>query len=165
MKIRVTAVVAMDRKGVIGSNNQLPWQLSSDLQRFKKCTMGHTLVMGRKTYDSIGKPLPGRKTIVLTRNQQLAIPKVEIATTWDQVLEKSSGESRIFVVGGAEVYKLLLPVCDDVLVTRVLTEVDGDTFFPDWPWWEWPCQFREFYPQGSRDQWPTETELRVRPVA
>jgi dihydrofolate reductase len=163
MAPRVTAIVAMDRNGVIGCDNQLPWHLSTDLQRFKKRTMGHTLVMGRKTYDSIGKPLPGRKTIVLTRNKGLAIPGVQVASDWQSVLDLSATEAHLFIVGGAEIYRLLLPHCDEVLVTRVLTEVQGDTYFPDWAAEQWECIYRESVPQGPRDQWPTEVELRVRP--
>lgn len=165
MTVRVTAIVAMDRNGVIGCDNQLPWHLSTDLQRFKKWTMGHTLVMGRKTYDSIGKPLPGRKTIVLTRNKDLSIPGVQVASDWQGVLELAAAEAHLFIVGGAEIYRLLLPYCDEVLVTRVLTEVQGDTYFPEWPAEQWECVYRESVPQGPRDQWPTEVELRVRPSA
>ena len=165
MAPRVTAIVAMDRNGVIGAENQLPWHLSSDLQRFKRTTLGHTLVMGRKTFESIGKPLPGRKTIVLSRNLQLELKDVAIAASWDEVLRIAADETRLFVVGGAEIYKLLLPYCDEVMVTRVLTKVAGDTIFPEWSWWNWSCQYRETVPQGPKDQWPTEVELRVRPAA
>jgi len=161
MAPRVTAIVAMDRNGLIGNGNELPWKLSSDLQRFKRTTIGHTLVMGRKTFDSIGRPLPGRKTIVLSRNSQRLIEGVSIAANWDEVLASCVNESHLFIVGGAEIYKLLLPHCDDVLLTRVLTRSTGDVYFPEWDWWNWSCFYREFIPQGPRDQWPTEVEWRV----
>jgi dihydrofolate reductase len=161
MAPRVTAIVAMDRNGLIGNGNQLPWKLSSDLQRFKRTTMGHTLVMGRKTYESIGKPLPGRKTIVLSRNAGLKIEGVQVAADWKGVLTLCPEETHVFVVGGAEIYKLLLPHCDEVLVTRVMTQATGDVFFPEWDWWNWNCQYRELVPQGPKDEWPTEVELRV----
>lgn len=161
MAPRVTAIVAMDRNGLIGNGNELPWKLSSDLQRFKRTTIGHTLVMGRKTFDSIGRPLPGRKTIVLSRNSHLNIEGVSVAANWEDVLIRCGDASHLFVVGGAEIYKLLLPQCDDVLLTRVLTRSTGDVYFPEWDWWNWNCCFREFIPQGPRDQWPTEVEWRV----
>ena len=161
MAPRVTAIVAMDRNGLIGNGNQLPWKLSSDLQRFKRTTMGHTLVMGRKTFESIGKPLPGRKTIVLSRNADLRIEGVQVAADWDGVLTLCPEETHLFVVGGAEIYKLLLPHCDEVLVTRVMTQATGDVYFPEWDWWNWNCQYRELVPQGAKDEWPTEVELRV----
>lgn len=159
---RVTAIVAMDRHGLIGDGNNLPWKLSSDLQRFKRTTMGHMLVMGRKTFDSIGKPLPGRRTIVLSRNRGLSIEGVQVAHDWNSVLECAGNETHLFVVGGAEIYKLLLPYCDDVLVTRVMTQAKGDVFFPEWDSWNWHCEFREFVPQGPKDEWPTEVEWRMR---
>lgn len=161
MAPRVTAIVAMDRNGVIGNGNQLPWKLSSDLQRFKKTTMGHTLVMGRKTYESIGKPLPGRTTIVLSKNSGLRIEGAQVASDWRGVLSLCEGETHLFVVGGAEIYRLLLPYCDEVLVTRVMTHSKGDVYFPEWDWWNWSCEFRESIPQGPKDEWPTEVELRV----
>ena len=161
MALRVTAIVAMDRNGLIGNGNELPWKLSSDLQRFKRTTLGHTLVMGRKTFDSIGRPLPGRKTIVLSRNSNLNIDGVSVAANWNEVLVCGGATAHLFVVGGAEIYKLLLPHCDDVLLTRVLTQSTGDVYFPEWDWWNWSCLYREFVPQGPRDQLPTEVEWRV----
>lgn len=161
MAPRVTAIVAMDRNGLIGDGNGLPWKLSSDLQRFKRTTMGHTLVMGRKTFESIGKPLPGRKTIVMSRQAGLKLDGVQTASDWNSVLELASHESHVYVVGGAEIYALLLPHCDEVLVTRVLAHAKGDVYFPEWDWWNWSCSYREIIPQGPKDDWPSEVELRV----
>lgn len=123
---RLTAVVAMTPQGVIGRDGQLPWRLSSDLRRFKKITMGGVLIMGRRTYESIGRPLPGRSTIVITRNQQWSADGVESALSPDEAL-RLAGDRETFVVGGAEIYRQLLPKCSDLLLTRVLSPISGDT--------------------------------------
>lgn len=132
----LTLVVAMTPTGVIGLDGDMPWRLSSDLRRFKKLTMGGTLLMGRRTYDSIGRPLPGRKTIVITRNPEWST--VLSAEDGELVQQASSPEQALtllaahqttggFVVGGAQIYDLLLPHCSDLYLTRVWSEVVGDT--------------------------------------
>ena len=123
---RLTAIVAMTPSGVIGRDGDLPWRLSSDLRRFKKLTMGGVLIMGRRTYDSIGRPLPGRTTIVITRNPNWWAEGVERAESPEDAL-RQVGEREAFVVGGAEIYRLLLPKCTDLLLTRVLSDISGDT--------------------------------------
>lgn len=122
----LTAVVAMTPNGVIGHDGNLPWRLSSDLRRFKRLTMGGVLIMGRRTYDSIGRPLPGRKTIVITRNPTWSADGVQRAGSPEEAV-KMAGNSRAFVVGGAEIYRQLLPQCTDIYLTRVWSEVAGDT--------------------------------------
>jgi dihydrofolate reductase len=123
---RLTAIVAMTPSGVIGRDGQLPWRLSTDLRRFKQITMGGVLIMGRRTYDSIGRPLPGRKTIVITRNRSWSAEGVERAESPDEAL-RLAGDRETFVVGGAEIYRQLLPKCTDLLLTRVLSPVSGET--------------------------------------
>ena len=123
---RVTAVVAMTPSGVIGLDGDMPWRLSSDLRRFKRLTMGGALIMGRRTYDSIGRPLPGRRTIVLTRNRDWSMPGVERAASPEEALALA-GNDPVFVVGGAEIYQILLPFCDQLCLTRVWSTVKGDT--------------------------------------
>ncbi len=122
----ITAVVAMTPSGVIGLNGDMPWRLRSDLQRFKKMTMGGVLVMGRKTYESIGRPLPGRRTVVITRRQDLTFDGVQMATSPENALELG-GDDPVFVVGGAEIYRQLMPRCDQIYLTKVYSDVQGDT--------------------------------------
>lgn len=122
----VAAVVAMTPSGVIGRQGDMPWRLSSDLRRFKRLTTGGVLIMGRRTYDSIGRPLPHRQTIVVTRNDQWSAEGVERAASPQAAVEMARGE-RTFVVGGAEIYRQLLPICTDLYLTRVWSDVEGDT--------------------------------------
>lgn len=122
----LTAVVAVTPSGVIGRNGTMPWRLRQDLQRFKKRTMGGVLVMGRKTFDSIGRPLPGRRTIVVTRKPNWSFDGVEVASS-PEIAVKMGGVDPVFVVGGAEIYRQLLPKCNQILLTRVLSDVEGDT--------------------------------------
>jgi dihydrofolate reductase len=122
----LTAVIAITPSGVIGRDGEMPWRLSSDLRRFKRLTMGGVLIMGRRTYDSIGRPLPGRRTIVITRNPDWSADGVERASDPEDAIRKA-GSDRAFVVGGAEIYRQLLPKCNHLLLTRVWSAVEGDT--------------------------------------
>ena len=122
------AIAAMSLNRVIGKNNKIPWHLPEDLRFFKKMTTGQIVVMGRKTFESIGKPLPDRTTLVLTRGQT-HIPGVETITDLSQIdLHKETRQ--VFICGGAQVYKEALPRCSDLYLTLVKREVDGDAFFP-----------------------------------
>ena len=116
----------MTPTGVIGLNGDMPWRLSSDLRRFKQLTMGGVLIMGRRTYDSIGRPLPGRRTIVVTRNPEWSSEGVDSAPNPEKALEMA-GQDRCFVVGGAEIYRQMLPYCHELCLTRVWSTVEGDT--------------------------------------
>lgn len=123
----LTAVVAMDPNRVIGANGTLPWHLPEDLAFFKKTTLGHPIIMGRKTFESIGKPLPKRQNIVLTRDPSWTQPGVEIITDLSQV---DHLEGRHFVIGGAEIYKVLTPKINEWLVSHVHQTYPGDTHLP-----------------------------------
>ncbi len=123
------AIVAMSENRVIGANGGIPWHLPEDFLFFKKTTLGHPIVMGRKTYESLGKPLPGRKNIVLT-SQALILPDLVIVHSKEQLIALNIPTEEIFVIGGAKIYELLLPLCDTLLVTHVHRRVEGDTFFP-----------------------------------
>jgi dihydrofolate reductase len=125
----VTIVAAVACNGVIGLDGDIPWHLPDDLRRFKEMTMGGTLVMGRKTYESIGRPLPGRRTIVISRNPDLRIDGVETASSLDEALAMAD-DSEIFVVGGGEIYRQALDVADALEITEVDLEPEGDTYFP-----------------------------------
>jgi dihydrofolate reductase len=137
----VSIIAAVAENGVIGRRGQLPWRLPSDLKRFKRLTMGHTIVMGRRTWESIGRALPGRRTIVVSRNPdlQIDVADVEVARSLDKALEfaEAGGEDQAFIVGGAELYRESLSGADRIYLTRVCATVEGDTSFPDVAWHEW----------------------------
>jgi dihydrofolate reductase len=122
------AIAAMSLNRVIGKENQIPWHLPEDFKWFKQTTMGHVLLMGRKTFESIGKPLPGRDTVVLSRGD-FTYPGVRTVRTLEEAAAMA-GERQVFICGGAEVYRQALPLCSDLFLTLVNREVDGDTFFP-----------------------------------
>jgi dihydrofolate reductase len=122
----INIIAAVAENGVIGAGNQLLWRLSDDLKRFKALTMGHTLVMGRKTFDSIGRPLPGRKTIVITRDRAWRREGVTTVHSLDEAL----GEGEIFVAGGGEIYAQAMARADRLYITHVKSSFDGDTRFP-----------------------------------
>jgi len=125
------AIAAMSLNRVIGAGNRIPWHLPEEFRWFKKTTVGQVIVMGRKTFESIGKPLPNRTTIVLTRSA-IPIPGVEIASELDQIDPANPAfEGRdVFICGGAQIYQMALPRCSDLYLTQVKRTVDGDTFFP-----------------------------------
>ena len=123
-------IVAMDRNRVIGIDNHLPWRLPFDLKRFKSITMGKPLIMGRKTYESIGRPLPGRKNIVITRNQHFDAPGCIVVHSVDAALAAAAEADEVMVIGGGRIYELLLPRAGRLYLTLLDTEVSGDTYFP-----------------------------------
>ncbi len=134
----VTIVAAIASNGVIGRDGGLPWRLPEDLARFKRLTMGHVLVMGRRTYDSIGRPLPGRTTIVVTRQPGWSADGVEVAAGLDDALSRAAAnDQEVFVVGGSQVYAAALPVAHRLALTLVDDCLDGDTYFPDVDWSRW----------------------------
>lgn len=123
------AIAAMSQNRVIGSNGDIPWHLPDDFKWFKATTMGDILVMGRKTFESIGRPLPGRETFVLSRTPK-NIDKVHCFTNLD-ALDKLTTDKTIWIAGGGEIYRQMLPKCTDLYLTRVHREVEGDAYFPD----------------------------------
>lgn len=127
----ISLIVAISANGVIGRQGDLPWRLSADLRRFKQLTMGHHLVMGRKTFESIGRLLPGRTTVIVTRNPGYRVDGAVIANSLDDALRACEGDDQVFIVGGAQIYEAALPRVDRLYVTRVHAEVMGDTRFPD----------------------------------
>jgi len=123
-------IVAVTENGVIGRDGDLPWHLPRDLKRFQSLTLGFPMVMGRKTYESIGRPLPGRTSIVLTRDPGFAPEGVTVAGSWGEALAACGTAERAFVIGGASVYREALSRCDRLYLTRVHVALEGDTFFP-----------------------------------
>lgn len=147
----------MTENRLIGRGGQLPWRLSADLKRFKSLTMGHHLVMGRKTFESIGRPLPGRTSIVLTRQSKPGpfAPEIAIAASLDDALAKARGDEEVFVVGGAEIYALALPRTERLYVTWVDADVEGDTFFPELDLSQWRLASEEAHPADAKNDYPT----------
>jgi len=135
--MRISLIVAISENKVIGHEGGLPWHLSADLRRFKRLTMGHHLVMGRKTFESIGRLLPGRTTVVLTRNADYRIEGAVIASDFGSAIANVAGDDELFVVGGQEIYRLALPHVDRMYLTAVHATVEGDTHFPDIGWDDW----------------------------
>lgn len=126
----LSLIVAMDRGGVIGRNNQLPWRLPADLAFFKRTTTGHPVIMGRKTFESIGRPLPGRLNIIVTRNAGYTADGCVVVHSPEEAL-RAAGNAKAFVIGGAELYRFFLPLADTLHVTRIEESFEGDAFFPE----------------------------------
>jgi len=140
---RISIIAAMARNRVIGINNTLPWHLSADLKHFKALTMGHCIVMGRKTYESIGKPLPGRTSVIVTRQPGYQVPGAIVAGSVDEALQACGGYAESFVIGGAELYRQTLGHCQRMCLTEIQQDFDGDTFFPEFSRAEWRETSRE----------------------
>ncbi|MEO1856413.1 MAG: dihydrofolate reductase [Rubritalea sp.] len=128
---KLIAMVAMTPDRVIGKGNDLPWHLPEDLQLFKRTTSGHPIVMGRKTYDSIGRPLPKRQNIVITRDQSWSAEGVDVVHIPEAVRQLELMNEEVFIIGGAEIYSLFLPHIDELLVSHVFQNYEGDTRFPE----------------------------------
>ena len=134
---RVTLVAALGRNRVIGRDGGMPWHLPEDLRHFKALTLGHPLVMGRRTFESIGRPLPGRRTIVVTRSPSWGYAGVETAPSLAAALLLASEVEEVFVVGGGEIYAQALPLADRMVLTLIEEAPEGDTFFPEWSPADW----------------------------
>ena len=124
-------IVAASANNVIGTDGGLPWRLSEDLRRFKEITMGRPMIMGRLTCESIGKALPGRRNIVLTRQADYKQPGFDVVTTLDAALELAGDADEVMIIGGGDIYEQLLPMTDRIYLTRIHAEVEGDTFLPE----------------------------------
>lgn len=160
--VRIAFVVAAAENGVIGRDGQLPWRLPSDLKRFRKLTLGKPMIMGRKTYDSIGKPLDGRDTIVVTRQPDFGAPGVHVASSVDDAIKlarelaASRGADEVMVVGGEEIFRRALPHADRIYLTLVHATPTGDTRFDPPNPQIWRETSREPMVQGASDQFPAD---------
>ncbi len=171
--MKLSIIVAVGENGVIGRDNRLPWRISGDLKRFKALTMRHHLLMGRKTFESIGKALPGRTTIVLSRGTPELPEGVVHAESLDRAVDlaRSAGETEAFVAGGAAVFAEALPRADTLYLTRVAATVAGDTYFPDWDRDAWQlvsvesCPRQEGEPAAAFETWQRALHpSRAKPV-
>ena len=168
----LSIVVAVADNGVIGRDNRLIWRLKTDLKRFRDLTVGKPMIIGRKTHESIGRPLPGRETIVLTRDGRFAAGGVHVAHGWDEALAAAErladamGAAEIAVGGGAEIYRLALPAARSIHLTQVHVEPEGETVFPAFDRAAFREVRREAHPRGPDDEHPfTFVDLERRPAA
>ena len=147
----IALIAAVSENGIIGRDGKIPWHLSPDLKLFKRLTMGHHLIIGRKTFESIGKPLPSRKMIVLSRQAGYTIEGCLTATSLSHALEiaRKAGEDEVFIAGGAAVYHQALPLADRFYLSQVHAKVRGDTTFPDFNLEDWTVTVRAEYPSGK----------------
>jgi dihydrofolate reductase len=149
----VSLIVAMAQNGVIGRDNALPWRLPEDLKRFKAFTLGKTLLMGRKTYESIGRPLPGRTNLVLTRDRGFLAPGVVVVHSVEEALAHAA-DNELVAIGGAEIYRLVLPFARRLYLTHVHADVPGDTYFPDFDPTQWADVEWRMHPADEQHAYP-----------
>lgn len=152
----ISAIVARSKNNVIGLGGQIPWYLSADLKYFKKTTLNHHVIMGRKTFESIGRPLPKRTNVVITRDIYFAASGCVIAHSVEEALElaKRNEEQEAFIIGGSEIYKLSLPYLDKIYLTEVLAEFEGDKFFPELDFSNWKEVKSEAFDADEKNQYP-----------
>ena len=142
--MKITIVAAIASNNVIGQKNSLPWNIPEDLKRFKQLTSGHTILMGRKTFDSIGRPLPNRTNIVMTKDTNYQKEGIEIVFNEREALNLIKDlNQEVFIIGGSKIYELFEPWATSLMITRVLKDFEGDAFFPDINWNNWQIKSKE----------------------
>jgi len=157
--VRVSLIVARAENGVIGRANDLPWSLPADLKHFKALTTGHTIIFGRKTYQSVGRPLPNRRIIVVTRATAYTPGGVDIAHSLEEAFAKASGETEVFVGGGQEIYRAALPRATRVYLTQVRADIEGDVYFPALDGSEWTLSQSEHHEPDERNPFAYSFEV------
>ena len=140
---RIYLIAAVAKNGVIGARGKLPWHLPEDLRHFKKLTLGHPVIMGRRTWESLGRPLPGRDNIVVTRTTGYEAPGASVAASLAAAIALCSGEPAAFVIGGAEIYAAALALADGLVLTEIQQDFEGDTHFPQWDRSAWRVSQKE----------------------
>jgi dihydrofolate reductase len=160
----VSIIAAMERKRGIGVDNKLPWRLSADLKRFRALTMGHHVIVGRKTFESIGRLLPGRRMIVVTRDGAYKPEGCDVAQSVEEAinLARERGESEVFICGGAEIYAQSIQIADRMYLTFVDAEVAADTFFPEFDELEWSERESFYQPADEKNQYSFTFKLMIR---
>lgn len=146
---RIILVAAMAANGVIGANGRLPWRVPEDLKRFKRLTFGHAVIMGRRTWESLGKPLPGRRNIVVTRGRAYEAPGADVVASLEAALALCAGRPEVFVIGGGELYRAALLLAHTLELTEIHRAYDGDARFPTWDRTAWRETRRERHADGS----------------
>ena len=157
----ISVIVAVAENGTIGDNNTLLWHITEDMKRFRQLTTGHPVVMGRKTYDSLGRPLPNRRNVVISR-QDLAIEGCELVHSLEEALALFQAEEEVFIIGGAQIYAEAMPVADRFYLTVVEHPYEGDTAFPTWDPSDWHLVELERFEQGSAYPYPFRFETYER---
>lgn len=157
----ISIIVAVAANGVIGDNNSLLWHISEDLRNFKRITSGHPVIMGRKTFESLGRPLPDRTNVVVSRTAT-AIEGCRVAASLDEAIAMFSADEEAFIIGGAQIYAQALDVADKIYITRVERDYEGDTSFPEWDATRWRLVSREEFVRGEKYPYPFAFEEYVR---
>ena len=158
----ISIIVAVSKNNVIGLQGKLPWKLSHDLKRFKTVTMGKPVIMGRLTWESIGKPLPGRKNIIITRQENFKAERGFVVRSHEEAIHFANDAEEIMVIGGSQIYNLFLPMTDKLYLTRVYAELEGDTFFPEIMKNQWKSVYSKKHKATDLDQYDYEFISYVR---
>ncbi|REJ85183.1 MAG: dihydrofolate reductase [Bacteroidetes bacterium] len=148
----VSVIVALSENNVVGVRNQLPWKLSADLKRVKALTMGHHILMGRKTFESIGKALPGRTNVVITRNEEYRAEGCVMCKSLKEAINHASSDTELFIFGGGEIFQEAIPLADKIYMTRVHTTIQGDTYFPELNPEEWTVTESESFSADEKNE-------------
>lgn len=163
--MKISLIIAVAQNNAIGKDNSLIWRLSDDLKNFKKLTTGHTIIMGRKTFDSIGKPLPNRHNIIVTRNKKLKIEQCEVVYSLEKAFElaaQKSGNEEIFVIGGANIYEQALAFAQKVYLTKVHASPEADAFFDLKHFEDWQISDRQFFEKNEKNEFDFEILTLIR---
>ncbi len=153
----ISIIVAIAANGVIGSANQIPWRLPADMKYFKETTTGHTLVMGRKCYESLGRLLPNRFSVILTRQVGFPAPEPthsKVVHSWDEAITSVNTDAEVFVIGGAEIYKIALPYTQKMYITRINESFEGDVYFPDFQLEDWKLVSQRDFQPDEKNKYP-----------
>jgi len=160
--MRLSIVVAMDDNRLIGKGNGLPWHLPADLAYFKKITTDNSILMGRNTYDSIGKPLPNRRNIVITRNSEISIKGCEVVNSIEKALSITKDEEEVMIIGGANLFEQLLPNVSRLYITHIEGEFEGETYFPNYDENEWLEVSRESHQPDEKNKYAYQFSIMDR---
>lgn len=161
--MEISIIVATSKNNVIGVNNQLPWHLPADLKYFKSLTNGHPIIMGRKTYDSIGRPLPNRENIIITRDKNFTSNDLVIKDSIDEAIEQCKNQDEVFIIGGDTIYKQTIDIATKLYITRVDTIIEnGDAFFPEINVTEWEKTSVEHFEKDEKNKFDYSFEVYVR---
>jgi len=159
----VSLIVAATENGVIGKGNDMPWHLPADLKHFKKTTLGHPIIIGRKTFESFGgRPLPKRRNLIITRNPDYCAEGAEVFTSLDEALATCAGEEEVFICGGAQIYEMAYPLATRYYLTTIHATLEGDTFLPAVDWEDWALSAEEFRPKDEKNAYDLTWKLFVR---
>jgi len=150
---QLSLIVAMDNNRLIGANNALPWHLPADLAFFRRVTMGKPVLMGRKTHQSIGRPLPGRRNIVISRNPDFHAEGCELAPGLDEALRLAADADEVMLIGGASLYQQAMPRVEQMYITRIHHQFSGDAWFPEFDEGQWRIEFREDFEAGHKQEY------------